>query len=640
MYATVSYVGGDGNDVTLTIARPEIRITESLTDLVDGTATVDFGNVDNLVTSAPKTFTISNVGGNVLTLGALSIDGLNAANYLANTSGMSTTVLPAASTSFTVTVTPSTIGLRTAALHLVNDDTNETPFDINLSATSQAAFALVANKNSSTPPGVEVGTTYHTFYDAYINNSRRVIYSAQMGTIGTVPVEIDQGTWTQGSDGSLVLFMRAGTDLGNGQTVSRTFNFPRLADSGAGLLQTTVLGTGPLNVVQWMDDGISAITLFANRTTEYAAVPEFSAFTGFTYTSQNQSTGEGFFPANLVQGGAGVNAVTSANDSGVWKVAPDGTVTAAAREGDAMPATVGVGLLQGAVKRVVTSSSGYGIYAAQVSGAGVTSLNTEVIMTRDFNSAAAPTFLARTDSQAPGLSVGCKFYNFIGETVNAAGKGLIWTQLTGTGVTGPNARALFSDRSGSLALVARYDDDWSSAYGAGIKLSAVSAYWLLNDNSVVLVGTLKGTGVTTANDGIVARIALNGTITSIAREGQALGVAGNATISVIQRVDVSSAGKAAILCSLVTASGSPATTASTNQALVTTDVTTPATKTLMTRKGATIGSATVGSITLSSQTVAGNTGATAGMSRVINDSGDTCAIVTFTNGDEGVFVGP
>ena len=69
-------------------------------------------------------------------------------------------------------------------------------------------------------------------------------------------------------------------------------------------------------------------------------------------------------------------------------------------------------------------------------------------------------------------------------------------------------------------------------------------------------------------------------------------------------------------------------------------MTAPATKILMIRKGATMGATTLSSISLSAQNVAGNTGATAGMSRLINEAGDTCAILTLASGDEGVFVGP
>jgi hypothetical protein len=490
---------------------------------------------------------------------------------------------------------------------------------------------------SSTPSGIESGTTYHTFYDAYLNSSRRVIYSAQLGTIGSVPVEIDQGTWTEGADGTLDLLMRAGTDLGNGQTVSRDFKFNRIADSGTSLLQNTILGEGPVNVVQWIDDGFENITLFASRTTDYSS---YGAFQGFTYTSQNQTTGEGYFPSSLVQGGAGANAVTAANDSGVWRVDLEGSVTSVAREGDPMPISVGVGLLQGTVKRAVVSTTDKGIYSTQVTGAGVTSLNAEVVLTRDFMTGAPGTMLARTDSQAAGLSNGCKYFSFVGETVNAAGKGLFWAQLTGSGVVAANNRALFSDRNGSVAPVIRYDDSLSATYGAGVKLSAISAFWLLDDNSVVIVGVLKGTGVTSVNDGFAAVIATNGTVTSIAREAQTLSVADNAKISVLQRIDVSPGGKVSLLCSLVTGSGSPAANSSNNQVLFTTSVATPGTQFQLIRKGAIVGAKTLANITLSVQNVAGNTGATAGMSRLINDNGDACAILTFTDADEGVFVGP
>ena len=614
------------------VVTPDIAVERS-GPVADG-STDNLGSVNNH-SSTVFTYTVRNTGTSNLTGLTITKGGTNASEYTVSAVG-TIPLAPAATTTFTVTFAPNYIGTRTADIHIASNDLDENPYDINLTVVSLPVFLPVADKSTS-PPGIVDGSTYHVFYDAYINSAKRVIYSAQLGPVGSTEVSLDQGTWTQGADGTLDLLVRAGDDLGNGQTVSRTFNFPRIADSGAGLLQNTVQGTGPLNVVQWIDDGSNNITLFANRTTDYAPT---GAFTGFTYTSQDITTGDGYFPSSVVQGGAGVNAVTAANDSGVWKVDVEGTVTAVAREGDPMPVTVGVGLLQGTVKRAVVSSSGYGIYATQVTGTGVTSLNTDVVLTRDFTTGAPGTMLAHTDSQATGLAAGCKYYNFIGETVNASGKGLFWTQLIGTGVASTNNRALFSDRSGSVALVIRYDDSLSAVYGAGIKLNAITAFWLLDDNSIVINGTLKGTGVTAASDGFAAHIATNGAITSIAREGQALAAVTNATIGVLQRIDVSPGGKIAFLCSLVTGSGSPATTIANNQALLTTDVITPATKLLLIRKGATMGATTLATITLSAQTVAGNTGATAGMSRLINEAGDTCAIFTLTNTDEGVFVGP
>lgn len=110
---------------------PEIAIEQPLnTGLADGTSTIDFGDVDAL-DDAARTFTIRNLGDGPLTGLALSVDGTNASEFVAaNLSA--TTVAPNATATFTVTFTPTAAGTRTAAVHVTSNDTNESPFDINL----------------------------------------------------------------------------------------------------------------------------------------------------------------------------------------------------------------------------------------------------------------------------------------------------------------------------------------------------------------------------------------------------------------------------------------------------------------------------------------------------------------------------
>jgi hypothetical protein len=170
----------------------------------------------------------------------------------------------------------------------------------------------------------------------------------------------------------------------------------------------------------------------------------------------------------------------------------------------------GNGFKQGTVQRVAVGVGDIGVYRGQLNGAGITSANVEVILQRDFANATDPALVARSGNQAAGLPAGARYFTFAGETVNASGQVLFWAQLNGTGVTGVNQRALFSNRNGPTELVLRYDADLSSTFSTGIKLGALSAYWLLNDGRVVVLGQLKGTGVNTSNDLFAAVIALNG----------------------------------------------------------------------------------------------------------------------------------
>jgi len=315
------------------------------------------------------------------------------------------------------------------------------------------------------------------------------------------------------------------------------------------------------------------------------------------------------------------------------------------REGEPLPAAgFGPGLTQGQVRRVAMGPGDFGVFNGYVVGTGSVSLNAEVVCKRNFRTGEPSILLARANDVAPNapfesnVGPGPRYFNFIGETINSAGSSLIWAQLTGNGVTSLNNRALFSDRSGTMQRMLRYDDILP-AFGVGVRLNSLLAYWLLEDGSIVVHGTLKGTGVTGNNDLFAMRIDPAGTLTKIVREGDPVGVAGGASLETLQGLDVSAGGQVAILAALRPGTGVPLITGADNQILMRTTVTDPSTVISVLRKGALVTGKTVFSIALSRETVQGSTGSTGGMSRLVTENGQVCAIMVFNDNGMGVFVG-
>ncbi|MDB6028851.1 MAG: hypothetical protein JWM68_5074, partial [Verrucomicrobiales bacterium] len=127
---------------------PEIAVQQPAgTDLVDGTASIDFGNQTLTTSSAAKTFTITNSGLLDLAVTNIVTDGANASDFAVDTTGMLNRLVSGASTTFTVTFTPGANGVRTAAIHINNNDSNEDPFDINLTGTSMD-YSVTTTPNS------------------------------------------------------------------------------------------------------------------------------------------------------------------------------------------------------------------------------------------------------------------------------------------------------------------------------------------------------------------------------------------------------------------------------------------------------------------------------------------------------------
>jgi hypothetical protein len=126
-------VGTPGLFAAPTGTAPEIVVEELVgTPLVSGTSTVNLGHTVT-GSATTKTFTVKNTGTGDLTGLGITIDGTDAARFTV-TAHPTAPVGPGGATTFTVTFTPTTTGMKTAALHLANNDTDENPFDLVLTA--------------------------------------------------------------------------------------------------------------------------------------------------------------------------------------------------------------------------------------------------------------------------------------------------------------------------------------------------------------------------------------------------------------------------------------------------------------------------------------------------------------------------
>ena len=111
-------------------------------DILDNVGTQDFGTV---LVGANKelSFTLKNTGDADLTLSAPTIDGADQAAFTVTTSPTSPVTGPSGSTTLTVRFAPASLGTKSAALHIVNNDATKTPFDIALTGTCKPDLAAL-----------------------------------------------------------------------------------------------------------------------------------------------------------------------------------------------------------------------------------------------------------------------------------------------------------------------------------------------------------------------------------------------------------------------------------------------------------------------------------------------------------------
>ena len=135
--ALASIAGVVYNGTGLTVPFPIIGVQQPLgTNLVSNVGSNNFGSVI-VGTNASRTFTITNSGtANLEGLG-ISIDGLDASSFSVTTNPVAP-VNPGSNTTFTVRFVPTSLGLKTAALHITSNDTTNNPFNIALAGTGVA----------------------------------------------------------------------------------------------------------------------------------------------------------------------------------------------------------------------------------------------------------------------------------------------------------------------------------------------------------------------------------------------------------------------------------------------------------------------------------------------------------------------
>ena len=127
--------GVDNGSAYIYGALPEISVElqPSNASVADG-ATIDYGNAVPLSTTT-FTFTIKNTGPGDLFLNGspnVAVSGADAAMFTVTAPPASPVPGPTGSTTFTVRFIPTGTGVRSAALSIQNNDTDEAPFDINI----------------------------------------------------------------------------------------------------------------------------------------------------------------------------------------------------------------------------------------------------------------------------------------------------------------------------------------------------------------------------------------------------------------------------------------------------------------------------------------------------------------------------
>jgi hypothetical protein len=521
--------------------------------------------------------------------------------------------------------TSRSVGSATAALLIM------------LATTSAEAAPITYNTialSGQQAPGTTSGVNYSSFGNSLINGAGQTAFSGFLlqGTAG-VTTSNDQGIWSEGS-GTLALLAREGNVApGTSSGVNYSFfNSPVLNSTGQVAFFGFLTGTG---VTASNDSGIwsegSGTLALVAREGNVAPGTTSALFGNLANSPVINGAGQTAFSGTLLQGTAGVNGF---NDSGIWSEG-SGTLALLAREGNVAPGTTSALFGNLANSPVINSAGQTAFFGTLLQGtAGVTASNDTGIWSEGSGTLA---LVAREGNVAPGTT-SALFGSFGNPVINGAGQtAFVGSLQVGTaGVTTSNDQGIWSEGSGTLALLAR-EGNVAPGTTSALFGNFTSSFPVINGAGQtaffgsLLVGTA---GVTASNDtGIWSEG--SGTLALVAREGNVAPGTTSALFNNFGSTVINGAGQTAFFGSLL--QGTAGVTASNDQGLW---AESPDGLTLILRKGDLfdvdpgIG---IDNRTISFITFTAVSGGEDGRGMTFNNDGTLAFRLNFTDGSSGIF---
>ena len=515
---------------------PEITVYDGTvlgTELMDDTGEVDFGDVERSTTGAARLFTIRNTGTGPMSGIAVTkgVDGLPA-EFGLDVGGLSASLLPNTSTTFTVALTPESLGPRGAVLEIASTDEDENPFEVHLIGEGvPPAFAAVTDQFMLPDQGMDGGGRIYRPLTGVINQDGFITFRAQ-GAVGSGGITgANDSLLLSDVSGELRVVAREGgvVQTTPWQTLSGLFTHFVLSEGGESVALDRVAGAPTSTDYAYIGspDGLALEIL----SREGDAAPSAGVFKTHTAKPAVDAQGRVYFSGDF----SGVG-ITTKTDTGIYQES-GGSVVEIIREGDDVSAQTGDPAWLGAVSNYVAAAGDGVVFTASLQNHPTdttqktdTALNAVVMAGNE----AALAVIARKGDTITGT--GSTMRTFSG-VARASDGGHAFTGLltTGGGVTTANDQVLVSEQGGALHLVAREGVTQVS----GVTLTKFADFYACAGGVVIFEAS-----------GVVCRWTESGGIEELARAGAAAPGMGGATFGSIGSLSVSDGGAVALVTPL------------------------------------------------------------------------------------------
>jgi hypothetical protein len=379
-------------------------------------------------------------------------------------------------------------------------------------------------------PGTPDGVNYSSFSAPVLNNAGQTAFHGNLSGDG-VDFRNDNGIWSEGS-GSLALVAREGEQApgapsGSYYIMGVLDRPPVLNDAGQTAFRANIAGNNSPHGIWSEGSGTLALVAGARIGNHAPGTPDGVNYDFFYYDPALNNAGQTAFYAELSGPGvikANVNIFNN-NGLGIWSES-SGSLALVARTGSQAPGMPsGVSYTNFAPDTALNDVGQIAFWAfARGGGEGIWS-----------EGSGSLALVARSGGQAPGTPSGVNYARFsfcitcppnhsaYRPALNNAGQTAFRASLTGSGVDSTNDTGIWSEGSGSLALVAREGNQAPGAHdGVNFGDFFDGAYItpaLNNAGQITFRAKLAGTGVDSTNDEGIFWSGGSGTLALVARAG-------------------------------------------------------------------------------------------------------------------------
>jgi GH25 family lysozyme M1 (1,4-beta-N-acetylmuramidase) len=300
------------------ITSPEVTVAKGAAGITDGQASsIDFGNANAGSTGPSITFTVKNDGGLKLNLSSLSVP-----SGYSITEGLSASLLPGASDTFTIQMQTASTGTKSGNISFTTNDPNENPFNFPITGTvvnpvppPNAPTGLAISNYGST--AVTIGWADNSNNETQFLIERKTGAGGTYSQIGTVNADVvsfpDSGLLS-----GLTYYYRVRASSG-GQAYSGYSNevvVTTLPATPTNFAASDGSFTDRVSLAWSVASGATSYQLYRSTTNDPATADALATTTNTGYDDLTAAPGTTYFYWVAGRNTANITGAKSAGDSG------------------------------------------------------------------------------------------------------------------------------------------------------------------------------------------------------------------------------------------------------------------------------------------------------------------------------------